>query len=396
MTVTSAWPMVKLGEVLKGSEEWINIYPDELYTQVTVRMWGKGVVQRDIVKGVEIAGSKRWVVRYNQLILSRIDARHGAIGLVPKTLDGAVVTTDFPAFNFDQNRLLPEYLNWLCKTASFVSLCVAASEGTTNRVRLQEAKFLALEILLPQIEEQRRIVGRIEELAGKIEEASRLRRQTLMEAKLFLPSVTSAAFTTIRSTSKLVTVEDVAKSVTDGDHQPPPKSETGIPFIFISNVISGRINFEGCNSVPVDYFNGLSKTRIPEKGDVLYTAVGSYGIPCLVETSNPFCFQRHIAIIKPNHDLILSKYLVYALSSTSVLEQATSYATGSAQKTVPLRGIRNLTFALPSLEAQRQIVEYLDMLNVKLEGLKQLQAATEKELEALLPSVLDRAFKGKL
>ena len=53
-------------------------------------------------------------------------------------------------------------------------------------------------------------------------------------------------------------------------------------------------------------------------------------------------------------------------------------------------------FALPSLEAQRQIVEYLDMLNVKLEGLKQLQAATEKELEALLPSVLDRAFKGKL
>ena len=76
-------PKVPLGEILTKSEEWIDIKPDEQYHQVTVKLWGKGVVLRDEVSGAEIAANRRLIVKQNQFILSRIDARNGAFGLVP-------------------------------------------------------------------------------------------------------------------------------------------------------------------------------------------------------------------------------------------------------------------------------------------------------------------------
>lgn len=128
---------------------------------------------------------------------------------------------------------------------------------------------------------------------------------------------------------------------------------------------------------------------------MLYTAVGSYGVPCLVDTDEPFCFQRHIAIIKPDRNQIIPEFLKWVLSSSDVYEQATKAATGSAQLTVPLRGIRKLKFLLPSFSEQRRIVTYLDDLQAKVDALKQLQAETQAELDSLLPSILDKAFKGE-
>ena len=136
-------------------------------------------------------------------------------------------------------------------------------------------------------------------------------------------------------------MSEIARTVTDGDHQPPPTTETGIPFLFISHIVKGRLDITGCKWVSHDYFASLSPSRRPERGDVLYTAVGSYGVPCLVDTDEPFCFQRHIAIIKSDNSRVTSRYLMWALSSSEVFDQATSLATGSAQLTVPLQGIRN-------------------------------------------------------
>jgi len=115
------------------------------------------------------------VIRSQQFILSRIDARNGAFGIVSDFLDGAVVSNDFPTFHVDAQRLLPDYLGWLSRTHGFVDLCRAASEGTTNRVRLKEDRFLSTTIQLPPLDEQQRIVAWVDELAAKIEEARGLR-----------------------------------------------------------------------------------------------------------------------------------------------------------------------------------------------------------------------------
>jgi type I restriction enzyme S subunit len=81
--MSKTWPRVPLGEILSKSEEWIEIKPDERYQEVTVRLWGKGVVLRRGVLGAEIAADRRLTVRPQQFILSRIDARNGAFGLIP-------------------------------------------------------------------------------------------------------------------------------------------------------------------------------------------------------------------------------------------------------------------------------------------------------------------------
>jgi type I restriction enzyme S subunit len=184
----STWPVVKLGNVLRRSEETITPQATQEYREITVRLWGNGVVERGRVLGGSLSG-RRFVARAGQLIISRIDARNGAMGLVPEALDSALVTNDFPLFDINPNSLAPSFFGWLCRTANFVELCLRASEGTTNRVRLKENLFLALEIPLPPLTEQRRIVARIEELAARINEAKLLRKQAEEAGHALLRSI---------------------------------------------------------------------------------------------------------------------------------------------------------------------------------------------------------------
>ena len=138
----TGWPLVPFSKLLTKSEERIKLEPLAKYRQVTVKLWGQGVVERSVVTGQEIGSETRLVVRANQLLISRIDARNGASGLVPESLDGAVVSSDFPAFSADRDRLDPRFLGWYAETARFVEDCKAASEGTTNRVRLNRSSRL--------------------------------------------------------------------------------------------------------------------------------------------------------------------------------------------------------------------------------------------------------------
>ncbi len=133
-----------------------------------MRLFHKGVVLRGEKLGSAIRTTRQWQVRQGQVLLSRIDARNGAIGIVPLELDGAIVTNDFWAFAVNLQSAVPAFLDAYFGTAEFVDACKAASEGTTNRVRLQPEGFLKSEVPLPSLDEQRRIVSRIEELAEKI------------------------------------------------------------------------------------------------------------------------------------------------------------------------------------------------------------------------------------
>src|SRR5437016_2760861 len=180
---------LRLGDVLERVREPATVSIDLLYREVTVKLWGRGVVQRRVASGAEVMRGRRFVARTGQLILSRIDARNGAIGVVPPELDGALVTNDFPLFDVDEARLDTAFLGWLSKTRGFVDLCRRASEGTTNRVRIQEQRFLALEITLPPLAEQRRITAGIEYLAGLVTKIRSLREIVQGEQHRLLLSV---------------------------------------------------------------------------------------------------------------------------------------------------------------------------------------------------------------
>ena len=157
---------ISLGSLLKRSDEQTIVSADALYQEVTIKLWGKGVIRRGVVAGRDVTTPRR-VVRHNQLILSKIDARHGAIGLVPPELDGAIVSNDFPSFTIEEGHILPEFLGWLVRSKMFIELCKQSSEGTTNRVRLKEQRFLDQSIFLPSKGKQQELVELLNNVARK-------------------------------------------------------------------------------------------------------------------------------------------------------------------------------------------------------------------------------------
>lgn len=401
--MSKAWTKVKLGEVLTKANEWIDLAADTTYREVTIRLWGKGVVLRKEVMGSEIASSRRMVVHYNQFILSRIDARNGAIGLVPEELDGAVVTNDFPAFNLDDERVEPSYLNWLSKTAGFVELCKAASEGTTNRVRLKEERFLALEIPLPSLPEQQRIVTRIEQLAAKIEEARGLRRHSDKEEEAFL-SAEELKIWPDDALEGAPVLGNVTSYLARGRQS--EQGESNHFLIKTQHVQMGKYVPTTLTLVPYVAERVLQEALVQQK-DILIacSAAGCLGRVCFyLDNGKTASTDTHVAIARAASDNILPEYLYAFLKSAQGQLQLRKRERGDWTKEkvgfrlceLNLADLRAVPVPLPSLPEQRHIVTYLATLQAKLDSLKRLQSDTSTELDALMPSVLDKAFQGNL
>ena len=153
---------------------------------------------------------------------------------------------------------------------------------------------------------------------------------------------------------------NICSSIADGDHQPPPQVSHGIPFLVISDVSSGKIDFSNTRFVPVEYYMQLADTRMPCVGDLLFTVTGSYGIVIPVLEERKFCFQRHMALLKP---LVLhTNYLELALKSPLAFNQCRTVATGTAQKTVGLSSLKNLLLPIPPIEEQDRILDRMDSI----------------------------------
>ena len=317
--MSAAWPTVRLGELLRRSEEILVPMPEREYREITVRLWGRGVIERGRVDGARLVGSRRYCARSGQFIISRIDARNGAVGIVPDALDGAVVTNDFPLYDVHTDRFSSSYLKWLSRTRGFIELCRRASEGTTNRVRLNEDRFLAIHISLPSLAEQQKIVARIEEVAVEVHEASGLRRRALEETSALIGSRSGVKFTTLAKTFPVHPLGQLASHIVDGPHQTPhylPDGVPGVPFITVKNMVTGTLSFADLNYVSNEDHRLFSRRCKAEQGDVLYSKDGATrGRPCLVTTNQEFSYFVSVALIKPLRDRLDGRYLVHLLSS---------------------------------------------------------------------------------
>lgn len=184
-------------------------------------------------------------------------------------------------------------------------------------------------------------------------------------------------------------LKDVSLTITDGDHMPPPKSESGVPFVTISNVDKDtrQIDFSSTFFVPREYYDNISESKKPQVGDVLYTVTGSYGIPILIRENKEFCFQRHIGLIRPNKD-VEPIFLCMWAGCQSVKKHADRYATGVAQKTVSLKVLRNFPMIVPPLSLQQQFAEKISAIEAQKELVKQSIAETQH----LLDYTMDKYF----
>ena len=275
---------------------------------------------------------------------------------------------------------------------------------SANHKRYWISEYSKIKFDLPTLAEQQRIVNRIETMFAKLDEAKEKAQNVVASFETRKAAILHKAFSgQLRIDNEELTIADweekklgeVCESIFDGDHMPPPKAESGIPFLVISNVNTGFLSFDNTRYVPNDYYDSLSETRKPKTGDVLYTIVGSYGIPVLVDSDRAFCFQRHMALLKPSK-LISSRYLWYVLQSNEMYQKATSIATGTAQLTVPIKGLRELTIPVPPLNYQLSIVNFLEIVLEKESRAKEAAQTVLEQIALLKKSILARAFRGDL
>ena len=233
-------------------------------------------------------------------------------------------------------------------------------------------------IPVPPLPIQERIVSELDLLNGIIEK----KREQLKELDALAQSIFYDMFGDPITNEKGWEVKklgEVCDDITDGDHMPPPKSETGIPFLTISDIDKEKreLNFNDTFFVPQEYYDNLKENRRAKKGDVLYTVTGSYGIPVIVNTCKHFCFQRHIALLKPKQENLLSLFLCQWFLCEGVKFMADQVATGIAQKTVSLTSIRKFEIILPPLPLQHQFATKIEAIEKQKELIKQSISDTE-------------------
>lgn len=239
--------------------------------------------------------------------------------------------------------------------------------------------------------EQEKIVTQIEESLSQLDSAVETLKKTKQQLEVYRQAVLREVFSRCEQS---VEIKTVCKHVTDGDHMPPPKAETGIPFIMISNINGNTIDWSDTSFVGKEYYNTIGDKRTPQKGDVLYTVTGSFGIPVLIDFEKEFCFQRHIALLRPN-EKIEQEFLYYALQDNIVYAQASKRATGTAQKTVGLTVLR--TISIPFTTSKEKQTKMVSIIKNRLSQCDMVEKTVNQSLqqaEALRQSILKQAFEG--
>lgn len=314
------------------------------------------------------------------------------------------------AINQDLKALFPSaginktYIEYFWRSKS--DFIQSKGTGTTVKgIRIEDIKNL--EVPLAPENEQRRIADKLDTTLARVDALNdRLARITPL-LKRFRQSVLAAATSgrlteDWRGTSSIESWQakkliEVCESISDGDHQAPPQSLEGIPFITISAINNGFLDIKkATRNVPESYYEALDDKRKAKIGDVLFSVTGSISIPALVNDNLKFAFQRHIAILRPKIDLISSKFLYFLLGSESIKKQANSVATGTAQLTIPLKGLRIFHISLPTLEEQTEIVRRVETLFAFADRLEARLQSAQTAAERLTPALLAKAFRGEL
>ena len=290
-------------------------------------------------------------------------------GVIPGIDRASVLNVPFPLPPLaEQNRIVAKIEDLLPYIDRYEQAW-SKLEQFNSRFPEDMKKSLLQYAIQGKLVEQRLEEGTAEELFSQIqEEKQRLIAEKKIKKEKPLPEITDDEKPfDIPESWKWVRLLDVCKTIADGDHQAPPQVPSGIPFLVISNISKGNLDFSNTRYVTQEYFDSLSYERIAEINDILFSVTGSYGIPVIVNCEKNFCFQRHIALIK---GMININYLWLLLGSPVVKAQCDKVATGTAQKTVGLKSLKNIVVPLPPLTEQKRIVEKLEQLLPLCERLK--------------------------
>ena len=380
------WKIVKLGEVLKPANNSIEIKPFEKYKLLGMSLEGRGLFIREEKLGSEISSRFTNKVVANQFIYSRLFAWKGAFDYVKTQFEDCFCSDEFPAFDLDKDKIDIKFLNhYFNQSKVWIEVeqyCIGVTKASRNRFK--EQFLLDMKILLPPLPEQQRIVNRLESLKNKIEAVKILRgeQERLNKSLLF------SLFTDLVKGAKWQKMGEVA---------PLAKRPVSLQPNTKYNEIGARSFGKGTFDKPIVNSDELTwqKPNWIKTGDLLFSNIKAWegAIAAVTEKDNDKIGSHRYLTFVPDSEVTTAAFLCFYFLTYEGLEELGNASPGSADRnrTLNTKIISNTLVPVPSLHLQKEFLE----IKAKLNTTTQHQVTQQQALETLLPSALDKAFKGE-
>ena len=424
-----SWQKTKIGDFLIRSKIPVDIQENKEYKRVTIRINHNGVSLRDIEKGNKIGTKKQFILKAGQFILSKIDARYGAFGIAPDEVDGAIITGNFWAYNFDKKKINIDWLNQYTNSPEFYEICERASSGITHRKYLDEDVFLNHEIYLPDTDEQKIVVENVREqkksfsfLSDEIilqhDLLKQLRQSFLREAmqgKLVKQDKKDGNASDLLKKIKEEKEKLIAEKKIRKEKELQPIKEEEIPFEIPENWVWCRlgemsINCDGAR-VPIsqsdremrkkiyDYYGA---SGVIDKIDGFthegkFLLIGEDGAN-LIAKSTPIAFIAEGKFWVNNHAHVLNfidditlRFMEYCLNAIDIKP----FISGGFQPKLSQGNLNMMPIPLPPLSEQKRIVKKLEEVMNLCEELKTTITDNQNYTNQLLQVALKDALQMK-
>lgn len=400
--------VLKISQLLVKNNESIIIEDEKLYKRVTVKINANGVVLRDEEYGKNIGTKRQFIAKEGQMIVSKIDARNGAFGLIPSELDGAIVTNDFPLFDIDHHLVNKNYLILLAKTNLFVGFAKSCSSGTTNRQRMDMDKFLTLEIPLPSISEQETIVknyyDKITQATTYEQQAETLEKNIesyLFESlgieeldkrkKIGLNIIESKRMerwdipflmgeSSLKSKYSIYRMGEYIVEIATGTTPPTSRKEyfRGDINFYTPSDINNKILLNADRKVSLLAVKD-KKVRVFKKNTLLFVGIGST-VGKVGIIGNEFATSnQQITGFNVDENMLLTEYVYYYF--TYFKNVTTKEQTKATLPIVNQEKIMNILIPIPPKETQRAIINQIDTYKNEIKILRERAALLKQQAE---------------
>lgn len=287
--------------------------------------------------------------------------------------------------------VIPAWVYYYLRQPSTRKIAARCMTGSAGQKRVPSSFLEDVLIPLPSLPEQQRIAT----ILGKVDRLRRLRRYALELSGTYLQSVFLEMFGDPMINPKgwdLKTLGDVIYSAQDGPHISPDYSETGVPFLSTRNIRPGQVIWEDLKFISHDEAEKHWEKCKPQWGDILYTKGGTTGLAKVVDFDREIAVWVHIAVLKPNNQLVDSLWLESMLNSTFCYNQSQELTHGIANHDLGLTRMVKIKLYLPPLPLQR---EFMKIAKKYIRFLAQ-QHEAERQAEHLFQTLLHKAFRGEL
>lgn len=381
----NGWPLVPLSEIAVPVQRSVSVDFGRSYRTLGVKWWGEGAYERQTIDGGQTAASTLNEVREDDLIINKIWVRHGSVAVVTADVAGCCGSNEFPTFEFHRDRVLPRWMHWYSKTRDLWVKCDALSQGTSGKNRIRPEKFLTIEVPLPPLEEQRRIVARIDRLAAKIGQAQKGTQQVESEWLALLRS----RFSEIVEEAPRNKMGKVAPLIR---RKVEPRLGEEYPELGIRSFGKGTFHKPSLDYLTV----GTKKLYRIEPGDLVFNNVFAWEGAIAVsqpEDEGRVGSHRFITCV-PQDGIVSADFLCFYFLTPGGLDRIREASPGGAgrNRTLGLQKLAEIDVPVPAYEAQVSFGRLIQ----KVRAMQTVRDTARNELNAMLPSILDRAFKGAL